>query len=41
MMVNIEWLVVKLAVGPILPRLQVESDIEEIGLDEVGFDCDV
>ena len=39
-MVDIEWLVVRPAVGPIFPRLQVESDIEEIGLDEVGFGCD-
>ena len=31
MLVDIEWLVVRLAVGPIFSRLQVEGNIEEIG----------
>ena len=41
LLVDVEWLVIRFAVGPVFTRHQVGGNIEEIGLDEVGLGCDL
>ena len=39
--VNIEWLVVGLPVRPVFSGFQVEGDVQEVSLHEVGLGSDV